>query len=246
MNRAEISANLVTHWSTSALNWGSAPSIAPRISRPPEDYVFERFQQMGYDPRRQSYTCLGQEVSNVVAGEPDSGGYYILGAHFDTVAGTPGADDNASGVAVLLETARLARSLKPARPWTFIGFTCEEPPVFFSPHMGSGSMPDRRVNGATASWACSAWRWWAINSQEPGSQELPLSLRLLGYPTTGNFLGLVSNWTSRGFAASPGGRHQTRWRPAHGQPCRALDGQYLLPRPASATMPASGTKVTPR
>ena len=76
-------------------------------------------------------------MSNIIAGERAPGGYYILGAHFDTVAGTPGADDNASGVAVLLEVARLARNLSPPQPWTFIGFTCEEPPAFSTPYMGS-------------------------------------------------------------------------------------------------------------
>jgi Zn-dependent M28 family amino/carboxypeptidase len=76
-------------------------------------------------------------VSNIIAGDQDPGGYYILGAHFDTVAGTPGADDNASGVAVLLEVARLARGLALPKPWTFIGFTTEEPPAFFTPYMGS-------------------------------------------------------------------------------------------------------------
>ena len=95
------------------------------------------FALMGYTPERQSFSYLGQEVANVMAGRREASGYYILGAHFDTVAGTPGADDNASGVAVLLETARLAGSLSPPRPWAFIGFTTEEPPAFATPSMGS-------------------------------------------------------------------------------------------------------------
>jgi len=92
---------------------------------------------MGYAPRGQSFTYMGEQVSNIVAGDENPGGYYILGAHYDTVAGTPGADDNASGVAVLLEVARVARRLPPPRLWAFIGFTCEEPPAFFTPAMGS-------------------------------------------------------------------------------------------------------------
>ena len=65
-------------------------------------------------PGARPLSTMGEEVGNIIAGDENPGGYYILGAHYDTVAGTPGADDNASGVAVLLEVARLARNLTPA------------------------------------------------------------------------------------------------------------------------------------
>jgi Zn-dependent M28 family amino/carboxypeptidase len=136
-------------------------------------------------------------VANVIAGDENPGGYYILGAHFDTVAGTPGADDNASGIAVLLEAARLARNLTPPRPWAFIAFTLEEPPAFSTLHMGSRvyARGARRQPAPILGMLC--LEMVGYYSQAPDSQSLPLPLKLMGYPTTGNFIGLVSDRRSR-------------------------------------------------
>ena len=162
-----------------------------------DDYVFQSFAAMGYAPRRQTFTYLGEEVSNIIAGDENPGGYYILGAHFDTVAGTPGADDNASGVAVLLEVARLARNLARPQPWAFIGFTCEEPPAFFTPYMGSRVYAKQARKHQAKILGMLCLEMVGYYSQVPGSQSLPLPLRLMGYPTTGNFIGLVSDRRSR-------------------------------------------------
>ena len=161
------------------------------------DYVFQNFAAMGYAPRRQTFICMKEEVGNVIAGDENPGGYYILGAHFDTVAGTPGADDNASGVAVLLEVARLARNLTPPRPWAFIGFTCEEPPAFFTPDMGSRVYVKRARQQKANILGMLCLEMVGYYSQAPHSQSLPLPLQLMGYPTTGNFIGLVSDRRSR-------------------------------------------------
>ena len=162
-----------------------------------EDYVTQNFAAMGYAPRRQGFTYLKEEVGNIIAGDENPGGYYILGAHFDTVAGTPGADDNASGVAVLLEVARLARRLPPPLPWAFIGFTCEEPPAFSTQAMGSRvyATRARQQNANILGMLC--LEMVGYYSQTQHSQSLPLPLKLLGYPTTGNFIGLVSDRRSR-------------------------------------------------
>ena len=197
MNRAEIRSNLTAHLEHLSVKLGERSIYLPKNLKAAEDYVFECFGQLGYEPRRQSFTYLSQEVSNIIAGEPAAGGYYILGAHVDTVAGTPGADDNASGVAVLLETARLARSLPPPRPWTFIGFTCEEPPAFFTPYMGSRVYAKRARKQGDNILGMLCLEMVGYYRNEPNSQELPLSLRLLGYPTTGNFLGLVGDGRSK-------------------------------------------------
>ena len=197
MNREEIRANLTAHLQYLSVTLGDRSVYQPGNLKKAEDYVFRTFQEMGYAPRRQTFIYQGREVSNVITGEPQAGGYYILGAHFDTVAGTPGADDNASGVAVLLETARLVRDLKPSRPWTFIGFTTEEPPAFFTPYMGSRVYAKRARKNREKILGMLCLEMVGYFRQEPGSQDLPLPLRFMGYPTTGNFIGLVSDRRSR-------------------------------------------------
>ncbi|MFZ5450110.1 MAG: M28 family peptidase [Thermodesulfobacteriota bacterium] len=197
MDRREIRKNLEEHLSFLSVELGERSIYRPENLKAAEDYVFQRFADMGYIPRRQTFIYMREQVSNIIVGDEKPSGYYLLGAHFDTVAGTPGADDNASGVAVLLEVARLARNLTLPRPWAFVGFTCEEPPAFFTPYMGSRvyAKKARRERHQILGMLC--LEMVGYYSQTPGSQSLPLSLRLLGYPTTGNFIGLVSDGRSR-------------------------------------------------
>jgi len=197
MDREEIKANLRTHLHYLSVTLGDRSIYRPGNLQAAADYVFENFAAMGYAPRRQTFISMKEEVGNVIAGDENPGGYYILGAHFDTVADTPGADDNASGVAVLLEVARLARNLTPPRPWAFIGFTCEEPPAFFTPDMGSRVYVKRARQQKANILGMLCLEMVGYYSQAPHSQSLPLPLQLMGYPTTGNFIGLVSDRRSR-------------------------------------------------
>jgi Zn-dependent M28 family amino/carboxypeptidase len=197
MDRREIRQHLEDHLRFLSVTLGDRSIHRPGHLQAAADYVFQNFAAMGYAPRRQTFTYLGQAVANIIAGDENPGGYYVLGAHYDTVAGTPGADDNASGVAVLLEVARLARRLAPPRPWAFIGFTCEEPPAFFTPFMGSRvyARQARQQHAKIQGMLC--LEMVGYYSRAPGSQSLPLPLRLMGYPTTGNFIALVSDRPSR-------------------------------------------------
>jgi Zn-dependent M28 family amino/carboxypeptidase len=194
MNREAIRANLTAHLKYLSVTLGDRSVYRPENLKKAEEYVFRNFQEMGYAPRRQTFIYQRREVSNVIAGDQAAGGYYILGAHFDTVAGTPGADDNASGVAVLLEVARLAQNKK---SWTFIGFTTEEPPAFFTPYMGSRvyAKEARKRKDKILGMLC--LEMVGYYRQEPNSQELPFPLQFMGYPTTGNFIGLVSDRRSK-------------------------------------------------
>jgi Zn-dependent M28 family amino/carboxypeptidase len=197
MDREVIQANLKKHLIYLSVTLGDRSISRPENLKAAEDYVSQNFAAMGYAPRRQSFTYLQEEVANIIVGDENPGGYYILGAHFDTVAGTPGADDNASGVAVLLEVARLARNLTPPRPWAFIGFTCEEPPAFSTVAMGSRVYATRARQRHANVLGMLCLEMVGYYSQTPHSQSLPLPLKLMGYPTTGNFIGLVSDWRSR-------------------------------------------------
>jgi len=197
MDKNEIRRRLEGHLQYLSVALGERCIFRPDNLKAAEDYLIREFRAVGYEVRRQPFICQRVEVANVIAGNPDPKGYYLLGAHFDTVAGTPGADDNASGVAVLLEVARLARQSPSASPWAFVGFTTEEPPVFFTPYMGSRvyARTARKHRENLLGMLCLESVGYFVN--EPDSQHIPLTLRLLGYSTTGNYLGLVGNWQSR-------------------------------------------------
>ena len=199
LQREEIKANLTAHLRYLSVELGERGISRPQNLQVAADYVSQAFTRMGYEPRCQSFIYQRQEVHNIIAGRQHPDGYYILGAHYDTVAGTPGADDNASGVAVLLEVARLARRRPPPRPWTFIGFTCEEPPAFFTPYMGSRVYAKRARRQGEKILGMLCLEMVGYYRQEPGSQTIPLLLKFMGYPTTGNFIALVSDRHSRPF-----------------------------------------------
>ncbi len=123
----------------------------------------------------------------------------VIGAHYDTVVGSPGADDNASGVAVLLELARLHARTRFRKTVRFVAFTLEEPPFFRSRHMGSRvyarALKERREQ-VEAMLCLESVGYY---SHEKGSQSFPWLVFWLRwrYPTTGNFIAIVSNAASQ-------------------------------------------------
>ncbi|HUE01509.1 MAG TPA: M20/M25/M40 family metallo-hydrolase [Bryobacteraceae bacterium] len=105
-----------------------------------ENYIESSLQSAGYLTQSQSYNAGGHACRNIVADlpgvtQPDE--IVVIGAHYDTVPGSPGADDNASGVAALLSLARSLRRSPARRTLRFVAFTNEEPPWFWQPEMGS-------------------------------------------------------------------------------------------------------------
>lgn len=104
------------------------------------DFIKKYFEEYGHKPKEESFTVNAKKVSNIIAeikGYEDPEKIIILGAHYDTVEGTPGADDNASAVAGLLEIYRLASRFRFRKTVRFAAFTLEEPPHFSSEEMGS-------------------------------------------------------------------------------------------------------------
>ena len=164
-----------------------------------ERYVGETLRALGYDVARQSYEAQGVDCANLevtIAGSDRAAEIVLAGAHYDTVPGSPGADDNASGVAAILELARLLREAKPARTIRLVAFVNEEPPFFFWGEMGSrvyaraarARGDDIRVMLSLEMLGC--------YSDEKGSQGYP---PLLGrfYPAQGDYIAFVSNLRSR-------------------------------------------------
>jgi Zn-dependent M28 family amino/carboxypeptidase len=104
------------------------------------DYIEETFQAMGYAVTSQAYTVQGTSVRNlevVLGGTSLTEEIVLVGAHYDTVSGSPGANDNVSGVAALLEIARLLAAKPLARSVRFVAFVNEEAPFFYTWEMGS-------------------------------------------------------------------------------------------------------------
>jgi Zn-dependent M28 family amino/carboxypeptidase len=156
-------------------------------------------QQAGYAVTERTYRAEGQDVSNLevsVAGSESDSGTLVVGAHYDTVAGTVGADDNATGVAAVLELAHQLRGSKPRRNIRFVIFVDEEPPFFQTSSMGSlvYAQQLRRENVRVS--AMISLEMLGFYSDAPGSQKYPALLGLF-YPSRGNFLGFVGNSESR-------------------------------------------------
>jgi Zn-dependent M28 family amino/carboxypeptidase len=161
-------------------------------------YVEQQFLKYKFSIERQPFDAMGTTVANVEArlGE-HTPRYFVMGAHYDTVPTTPGANDNASGVAVLLELARLVAESGNRRRVRFVAFVNEEPPWFQTELMGSLVYAARaRARGDDIDGMI-ALETMGYYSDKEGSQRYPHPFQLF-FPSTGDFLAAVSNGRSFG------------------------------------------------
>jgi Zn-dependent M28 family amino/carboxypeptidase len=161
------------------------------------DYIESAFTSSGYTVWRQTYSCYGQSVSNLIA--PKTGTdkeVVIIGAHYDTVPGSPGADDNASAVAGLLELARLNQeTTSNKKTLVFSAFVNEEPPCFGSPNMGSMVYANHLKKHRIPVEVMVSLEMIGYFTGER-TQAYPLPGIGLVYPKTGDYLGVVGNFHS--------------------------------------------------
>lgn len=158
-----------------------ANSAANRRAR---DWLCQVLQQYGYTPRLQGI------YDNIVVTTDDgtNGNYILLGAHYDTVPNTPGADDNASAVAVCLECARLLKQC-PQTKVKIVFFNREEDNLLGSTDFVAAYLKQQE-------WSISEahiFEMVGYCTQEPNSQRMPTGIPKLIAPTTGNFIGLLTN-----------------------------------------------------
>lgn len=160
------------------------------------DYIESAFTSYGYSVWRQTYPCYGKKVSNLIVekkGEDDHS--VVIGAHYDTVPGTPGADDNASAVAGLLELARLHREAPNKKTFLFVAFANEEPPCFGFPNMGSMVYAKHlKEQGCLVEVMVSLEMIGYFRPER--IQNYPLPGMSLFYPKTADFIGVVGNFRS--------------------------------------------------
>lgn len=166
------------------------------------DYIASELEQYGYAALSQAYKVKGRSYRNVFAEK--KGGKFpekiiVVGAHYDTVTGTPGADDNASGVAGMLELARLLADELLDKTVHFAAFTLEEPPFFRSRFMGSYVYAKklRQSNADVEGMIC--LESIGYFTDEKSSQFYPLPFFRFLYPDRGNFITFVGNLRSRDF-----------------------------------------------
>jgi Zn-dependent M28 family amino/carboxypeptidase len=163
------------------------------------DYLEHRLRELGYDVARQTYEVSGREATNIevtVAGGSKGNENLVVGAHYDSVLGTPGANDNGTGVAAVLELARILKSSRPQRTIRFVLFVNEEPPYFQTADMGSLVYARRLRQQNVTIKGMIAVETIGCYSDGHGSQHYPPGIGLL-YPDTGNFIAFVGNTESR-------------------------------------------------
>lgn len=154
---------------------------------------------LGYHVVSQEFTADGRTYRNLEAtllGTARPAEIVVLGAHYDTAEGAPGADDNASGVAGVLELARLFARAPQQRTVRFVLFPNEEPPSFATGDMGSrhyAAAARARGDRIVAMLSIESIGYYSL---ERGSQRYPFPLNL-AYPDVGDFIGFVSNLKSR-------------------------------------------------
>jgi Zn-dependent M28 family amino/carboxypeptidase len=160
------------------------------------DYIESTLTSFGYPVQRQTYSCYGKDVSNLIAekiGTEEK--VVVIGAHYDTVPGTPGADDNGSAVAGLLELARLHREAPNKKTLLFVAFANEEPPCFGFPNMGS-MVYARHLKERKASVEVMVSLEMIGFFRLERIQNYPLPGMSLFYPKTADFIGVVGNFRS--------------------------------------------------
>jgi Zn-dependent M28 family amino/carboxypeptidase len=196
----DLAARLRAHVETLAGTIGERNVFRPQALTAARDYIEATWRAQGYEVGAQEYeargvVCANLEVSRT--GTSRAGEIILLGAHYDSVRACPGANDNGSGVAALLEIARRFAALTPALTVRFVAFVNEEPPFFMTRRQGSAVYAKAARARADDIRLMVSLETLGYYSDAPGSQRYPPLFRYF-YPDRGNFLGLVSDLRSRG------------------------------------------------
>ena len=158
-------------------------------------YIEAELRATSAETAVQRYTVTGRNFQNLIAKfGPDTGDVIVVGAHYDVAGEQPGADDNASGVAGLIELAKILANAKLKQRVELVAYTLEEPPYFRTEHMGSAvHAKSLKAQGKRVSLMLSL-ECIGYFSDAPNSQQLLTPLMKAVYPTTGNFIALVGNY----------------------------------------------------
>jgi len=162
------------------------------------DFIERSLTNAKLVPRRDGYDVAGKLCQNIeaeIAGSQPQ--IVVVGAHYDSVPGSPGANDNGSGVAALLALARRFAGKPSASTLRFVAFANEEPGYFQTEEMGSWVYAHRCKERGDRIAAMISLETIGYFSSVPGSQKYPMTGLRLFYPSAGNFIAFVGNVSSR-------------------------------------------------
>lgn len=202
MRKAITRKDIESHVNVLAKTIGARHAGAPARLDATVKYITSTLgpANLGYKVNRESYKVGDAEFHNlvlqIISTDPDRGHEIVLvGAHYDTVMTTPGADDNASGVAACISLAQAFAQTRHERTLRFVFFANEEPPWFQTENMGSLVYAKAcKTRGETIS-AMLSLESLGYYSKAPGSQKAPPGLES-AVPDKGDFLAVVGNVTS--------------------------------------------------
>jgi len=196
----EVETRLGRHVRVLAERIGERNTAWPERLESSARYLEGALRDLSYTVKSQTYAADGELVRNIeveVLGVSRHKEIVVVGAHYDSVRESPGADDNASGVAALLEISRLLAGRKASRTLRFVLFVNEEPPFFMTERMGSRVYTRRAAERGEQIVAMLCLETIGFYTDASVSQSYPFPLQWL-YPSTGDFVAFVSNLSSRG------------------------------------------------
>jgi Zn-dependent M28 family amino/carboxypeptidase len=164
-------------------------------------FIEKTLLSYGLAVKRQTFVYEGNTYYNIIAeikgADPAKDGILIIGAHYDTAVGTPGADDNASGVAGLLELAWLTAIQPPERTTRFVAFCLEEPPAYGTEHMGSYVYAKSVKDEGVKVLGMISLEMIGYFCEEEDCQEYPLTFLKWFFPKKGNYISFIGDLSSR-------------------------------------------------
>lgn len=183
-----------------ALELGERNLQHPAALSQTRDHLQAQVRELGLTPVLEGYSVGGETVANVVAelkGTSRPEAIVLVGAHYDSARGTRGANDNATGVATLLELARAMAGTEHACTLRLVWFVNEEPPHFKRASMGSDVHARRAHERGDALTAMLSLETLGYYTDEPGTQRYPSPFMAALYPDRGNFVAFVGTSPSR-------------------------------------------------
>jgi Zn-dependent M28 family amino/carboxypeptidase len=186
------------HVETLAGAIGERNVFRPAALRAAEEYIERTWREQGHSVRRQVYEVHGTPCANLeitIGGRGRPAETVLVGAHYDSIRGGPGANDNGSGVAALLAMGRRLSGSEPRRTLRLVAFVNEEPPFFYWGKMGSMVYAREARRRRERIRLMLSLETIGYYSEEPGSQQYPPLFRYF-FPDRANFIAFVANFRS--------------------------------------------------